>query len=157
MVGTRTLLKLSRAENVLLDGVFVVSGNPPEWAVSLLKQIAREEGRTDTPHLFWRRQRTRPSKSSSGKTQWSKALKRRVISINQGLDLVDARHVLLHEITHWLVGVKHGHNVTFYTALYHLVNQWSAEHMEHARKRESAYKPTASRAAYAAFTREKAS
>ena len=140
MVGIATIRKLERLEETLLDGENIQMGKPPTWAMQLVAVVAGDFGRAELPSIYWRRQPT--EYSTTGLTQIHPMLKRSVISIRQGRHPLDPLSVLLHELAHWLVGIKESHSEVFYAQAFQLF----AAHGDpiYSFGRELRYKPTES-------------
>jgi hypothetical protein len=139
MVGIVTVRKLQGQELSLADGQQILLGKPPAWATSLTMQVAAAYGRTDLPTLVWRRWRTNIPPSSSGVCQSPSLLRRSVITVRAGRSEEDQKHVLLHELAHWLVGTAAKHSAVFYVQAMKQFTEYGD--LDRSLARELRYKP----------------
>jgi hypothetical protein len=139
MVGIITVRRLQGQEQSLADGQQILLGKPPAWATSLTMQVAAAYGRIDLPTLAWRRWRTNIPPSSSGVCQSPSLLRRTVITVRAGRYEEDQKHVLLHELAHWLVGTAAKHTAAFYVQAMKLFTEYGD--LDHSLARELRYKP----------------
>jgi hypothetical protein len=143
MVGAATVMKLRGREQTLVLGEQIVLGQPPGWAMSLMAEVATANGRADLPSLKWTWMRKHAVRSSMGTTTTLPRLTRAVISVRAGTDPVDQRHVVLHELAHWLVGTEDPHTRVYYAQAFKLFAAYGDLH--HAFSRELRYRPEQSR------------
>jgi hypothetical protein len=139
MVGVVTVRKLQGQERSLADGQQILLGKPPAWATSLTIQVATDHDRVDIPTLVWRRHRKNIPPSSSGVCQSPSLLRRSVITIRAGRDEDDQKHVLLHELAHWLAGTAAKHSAVFYAQAMKLFTEYGD--LDRSLARELRYKP----------------
>lgn len=133
----KTVAKLIQKERDLVPGEPIVLGTPPRWAVALLLQISFDYRRKDIPTLIWYRMSRHTG--SSGVTQTSRWLKRNVISVRAGKKPEDVKHVVLHEVAHWLAGCNEGHSLAFYRVLFELLHAYHRDGIAYAVDRERKY------------------
>lgn len=108
-------------------------GEAPQWATDYLEQICADEAHKAPARLYWKP----VSRGSTGQTTGYG-----VITITAPLeDSADTRQLLEHEAAHWIVGVTHSHDSTFYAKVYELAARYG--HEAEAVENELWYKTTA--------------
>ena len=106
----------------------------PKWVSDLTEQVAKDEGKETLPIIKWRHQRHFASKYTSGTTYGSGK-----IVLTTGTSVLDQKLVLLHELSHWLVGGKEHHSLLFWDKAFELYRKHKIP-MMYALKREKNYK-----------------
>jgi len=89
------------------------------------------------PHLVWRCYRLQ--QHSSGWCHYGE------VHVNAGTDRTDQRMVLLHELAHWSLGMRHGHDETFWLKAWEFYRRYRVP-IRHAQVRECSYRKGAERA-----------
>jgi hypothetical protein len=117
----------------------------PAWARDLAGAVAEHHGAAlGVPALRWRRRR---GPGSTGRCVLPQArAPQGWIAISAGSDRLEQRHVLLHELAHWLLPRAAHHGPAFYDLAWRL---WAAYGIppERALRREVPYRAEAARAA----------
>lgn len=108
----------------------------PQWAASLIVDVSKDEGLGDWPLTKWRRSRKKAGSSGCAFSH------RIVVTAGADGDRGEQRLVLLHELAHWIVGVDHGHDATFYEKAWRLYEKHEVD-LTYALQREGDYKKTA--------------
>ena len=85
--------------------------NQPDWGTEMIGQILLIKGRTKLPRIKWIQRRRF---SSSGV-----CYKDRIV-ICAGRDVGDAKMVLIHEMSHWLIRRGHHHDLKFWITAWEL-------------------------------------
>lgn len=95
----------------------------PAWATALVARVCAEQGFPE-PELRWRRWRNGHvygGRSSGWTFPTFPGLR---ISVTAGAHRRDQRLVVLHELAHCQVGIKHSHDATFWHAAWALYEQY---------------------------------
>ncbi len=114
----------------------------PKWAVTLTQKVCREEG-IRIPTITWMKQ---PSRVESRGTAWPYH-----IDLTAGTSRAGAKIVLLHELTHSVMGQKgrsnSNHNEQFYAKFY-AIGKRHGVGAKAIQKRDGWYKPRGVKAGY---------
>ena len=118
------------------------TGNPPAWAVKLVKRVCADYGRS-TPHLTWRRSAREFGTSGHYKTWGPNGQE---IVITAGSDRWDQKHTLLHELAH-RIRPGYAHSADFYETAFNLYRTHDGNIGKH-KVREYDYHPRTAKAGY---------
>jgi hypothetical protein len=113
----------------------------PKWARALVSDVCRTYDVTE-PEIRWRKRAV--GHFTSGRTNLVR------IAITAGSNPIDSRHVLLHELAHWIVAFKAkkslGHSIVFWNQAWELYGLWEQD-LQYTLWRESSYREKARDAA----------
>lgn len=104
--------------------------HPPCWAQDLIIRVALDEGIDDLPVLIWRK--SKKQIWSTGYTFW-----KGIIRFTAGLDELDQKLVLLHELAHWITLELHTNK--FWDKAWELYRRYKIP-IRYAKTRESSYR-----------------
>lgn len=116
---------------------------PPKWAVNLARVVARDAGRVCAPAITWRQwHRDRTTSGSQ--------LRNRIIITEGPHSTRDyTKHILLHELAHWLT--QEIHTERFYAVAFSLYSRYMRGKVQMCIDYERQYKPRTSSAGYARY------
>lgn len=106
----------------------------PAWANRIVRDVARSR-RLRPPLVRWRQTRRR---RSAGSADSHKLRHGGAISVTAGLDLMDQRLVLCHELAHWLGKPDEGHSPAFWKRAWRLYRRYRVP-VYYALAREGAF------------------
>jgi predicted metal-dependent hydrolase len=112
----------------------------PDWAKALTHRIASDYEFEEVPPIRWRESRI--NMQTAGSTHWEGTRangKHRNISILAGRNVNDARLVLVHELAHWSLPPKCGHNRRFWRRCWEMYERYGVN-LDYAYNREKSYK-----------------
>lgn len=122
-----------------------VKGQPPAWAMEIIRNEARRRGRA-MPDVLWRRRRKdHREESSSGSASppgLDKDYPNGALSIMAGNDRVDQKYVLCHEIAHWLRCPDDIHTPEYWDLAWRIFRRWNLP-INYVRERAGAYRAEA--------------
>lgn len=111
----------------------------PQWALDLIEQVCRDEGREVRPNLIWRHRRALKNHGSSGYC----AVDLSRIVVTAGGPRHEQKLVLLHELAHWLrprtQRSEDWHSDAFWIKAFELFRRYKVP-IRYAKWRETNYK-----------------
>lgn len=105
----------------------------PEWADLLISQVLFYKGRKTPPKIKW----VKRNRQSSSGVMYTRT---KNITICVGHNEADAKMVVLHELSHWLLTKGHHHDIKFWVTAWELYYLFKEQlDWELVKRREFAY------------------
>lgn len=121
----------------------------PAWAEALVDLVMTHEGMSRPPVISWA---DRPLPAGGHRARNSSGMASgNLIAVYAGASEQDARHTLLHELSHWVT--DSGHTQAMYAKLFELLWLFGEEgDLEYAKVRESEYQPAPAQMGWTRFS-----